>query len=119
MLYYVIMLEVVVRRFDLLHVFLLSSHFCSPGSFRSLKKITGVDHDAHQVRHGAACGGTVSSCGQLRPWRRRATSKKSPGEVDDEEEEEEKNSTPGLPRVLMHQAWHRLQPVGSDVNYAA
>lgn len=47
--------------------------------------------------------------------------KESPGEVHDEEEEEEeeKTSTPGLPHVLIHQAWHRLQGVGSDVNYAA
>lgn len=84
----------------------------------SLNKMTGIDHDAHLIWHRADRGDIFSSCRQLRLERCRATSKKSPGEVHDEEEEE-KTSTPGLPHVLIHQAWRRLQGVGSDVNWCS
>lgn len=39
------MAEAVVRRFDVLDVFLLSSRFC----FQSLNKVTTFDHDAHLI----------------------------------------------------------------------
>lgn len=39
------MAEVVVRRFDILDVFLLSSRFC----FESLNEVTTLDHDAHLI----------------------------------------------------------------------
>lgn len=39
------MAEVVVRRFDILDVFLLSSRLC----FESLNEVTTLDHDAHLI----------------------------------------------------------------------
>lgn len=39
------MAEVVVRRFDVLDVFLLSRRLC----FESLNEVTTLDHDAHPI----------------------------------------------------------------------
>lgn len=64
--------------------------------------MTPIVFDAEQTA-GTLCP-PAGSCG---PGAAVQLQRKGPGEVHDEEEEEEeeKNSTPGLPRVLIHQAW--------------
>lgn len=83
---YIIILELVVRRFDVFDFFLFSSLFCSPGRFKwrqrhqiqppPLNKMTTADDEGHLIWHRADCRNIFPPSGQLPCEHCRATSKK-------------------------------------------